>query len=485
MNFRKNCLIESAIFLLVFVAFNIVLFPNIPAYQNVSPHPYLILVILMASLYGIKEGLAACFFSILTFIIQLKMMNNVSLASTLNDFLNLKVFFLLLTAAIVLGEIKEIYNREKEILNISLKEARNKLDKLQLKFKTVKFVKDELETRIIGQSASMFSLYEATKALETLETDRVYSALLNLVVKFIGAKKCSLYLIDKKQNRLINAAVFGWSKAEITKKSQYIEIGQGILGWAAKEGESLTIKDVQENQRLKELASGAGAGESMLCVPIKIEDRIIGMINIEEIPFIKLTASAVRTLSILADLVSPAIENAYVYQQAKEKDIYDSDINIIKYSYFFKRSEEEFRRALRYNLTFSLLLFEIHYFADFFKDGSEDDKTTFLRMLVKIITSRIRSVDILSQCEQSGRLILMLPVTDLHGGLTVAEKLIDAFESTPVKLKEIEMGVNVTFGLSGYRQGCENVNMVIEGALRALEKAKNKGKKIGVDEDRR
>lgn len=483
MKFRKNCILETSIFLMTMVAFNVTLFSYIPAYQSISPHPYLVMVVLMASLYGIREGLVACFFSIPTFILQLMIMDEKSFVSIFASPVNLKIFILLFTTAVVLGEIKEIYNRKEEELSSSLKEARDKLDKLKLKYETVKTAKDELETRIIGQSTSIISLYEATKALESLEIDKIYRALLNLIVKFIGAEKCSLYLVNETEQKLINVATFGWKEAEKARRAQ-INMDKGILGLVVKNRKPLTIRDIQEDSKLRKIASkNDGWPSTILCTPLKVDGKTMGAVNIEEIPLVKLTASTVRTLSMLVDLASPAIENAFIHQQAKERDIYNPVTNLIKYSYFLRRGEEELRRTIRYNLIFSLLVFEIVSFAELLGGYSKEDKTTVLKTIAKMTTSNVRCVDILSRQEQETRFILLLPLTNPQRGLVVAKRLNDKLAAAPINLKKGKVKITATFGLSGYHSGIKDIEWVINKAVQALEDAKCNNKKIGMERE--
>ncbi len=141
-------------------------------------------------------------------------------------------------------------------------------------------------------------------------------ALVNIVdvaCSLTDADRGTLYLVDKENDQL-------WSKIAMGKdiKEIRLNIGEGIAGWVAKSGETVNIKDVQEDERFKsdyDKSSGY-LTKTMLCFPIKNKkEEIIGvlqLLNSNNGEFTELDEEILNGLSIHAAL---ALENAYLVEK--------------------------------------------------------------------------------------------------------------------------------------------------------------------------
>ncbi|HEY4490522.1 MAG TPA: GAF domain-containing protein, partial [Acidobacteriota bacterium] len=90
--------------------------------------------------------------------------------------------------------------------------------------------------------------------------------------------KVSLMLLNSETGELRIKAARGLSAyvMEHTLK----RVGEGIAGWVAREGKPLLIKDMQRDPQFSESAFyHQYTTRSLICVPVKIEDRIIGVLS--------------------------------------------------------------------------------------------------------------------------------------------------------------------------------------------------------------
>lgn len=84
-----------------------------------------------------------------------------------------------------------------------------------------------------------------------------------------------------------------------------IPLGHGITGYVAATGHSLRLHDVSQHPAYY---SGDARTRSELCVPLKIGQRVLGVINAESAAFAAFTAADERLLATLASQLAIAIE---------------------------------------------------------------------------------------------------------------------------------------------------------------------------------
>ena len=92
--------------------------------------------------------------------------------------------------------------------------------------------------------------------------------------------------------------------------------GESITGWVAATGQPLLVPDVAEEPRY--VAVTATESRSELAVPMKAQDKIIGVINVQSERLGAFDESDLTVLQSLANQAAIAIENARLYEQAQK-----------------------------------------------------------------------------------------------------------------------------------------------------------------------
>ena len=102
---------------------------------------------------------------------------------------------------------------------------------------------------------------------------------------------------------------------EIERLDQAVStIDQGLSGWVIQQGKSLRIGNVHANERFAQTYPGIRSG---LYAPIKMGERILGVIAVENTHEDAFTAEDERLLTTLAAQAAIGIENARLYQNAQ------------------------------------------------------------------------------------------------------------------------------------------------------------------------
>ncbi|MFH0809542.1 MAG: GAF and ANTAR domain-containing protein [Pseudomonadota bacterium] len=145
-----------------------------------------------------------------------------------------------------------------------------------------------------------------------ITSDRYLDDILGLIVmvtaKLMNSKICSLWLLDDRDKMLRIRATQTISAEYLKERS--LRLGEGVVGMVAQEDRPRMILDVREDPHFKEkeLAQKEGL-VSMLSVPMRVRDRVIGVINAYTSHPHTFTDTELNLFTAVANQAAVAIEN--------------------------------------------------------------------------------------------------------------------------------------------------------------------------------
>lgn len=145
----------------------------------------------------------------------------------------------------------------------------------------------------------------------SLDMSTVLQSTMNLANKITHSEASSLLLLDEVSNQLYFKSVTGNKSHEV--KQFKIKMGEGIAGWVAKMGRPLCVQDVEADSRYTgEISDSIDfPTKSILCVPLKCKNRVIGVIEVINKEKGQLFDDEDQyLLELLADQAAIAIDNA-------------------------------------------------------------------------------------------------------------------------------------------------------------------------------
>jgi signal transduction histidine kinase/ActR/RegA family two-component response regulator len=159
------------------------------------------------------------------------------------------------------------------------------------------------------------TLYEVGKTLSsTLDLEELIKNTLELLRDRWGYELCSILFLDRAKEELYFKQVIGWGFEEV--KNRVFKVGNdGIVGWVAKTGEPLYVPDVSKDSRYI-LSSPTVRSEAAF--PLKIRDKVIGVLDIESSELAGFDEENLTVLSSLARQLSISIENAQLFSDLKQ-----------------------------------------------------------------------------------------------------------------------------------------------------------------------
>ena len=155
----------------------------------------------------------------------------------------------------------------------------------------------------------------------TLDFNEVLHILMSQIQRILGVEAVSLLLVEKETKDLIFEVALGMAGPSV--KNKRLSSGKGIVGWVAKKGKPLLIPDVYADPRFdRSIDESTGfKTRSMICVPLKIRNEVIGVIQVinhgDDESF---TEDNLYLLSSISMYASIAIEHANLYQELHRED---------------------------------------------------------------------------------------------------------------------------------------------------------------------
>jgi signal transduction protein with GAF and PtsI domain len=152
-----------------------------------------------------------------------------------------------------------------------------------------------------------------SKVSQTVTSNLYLEDILKLIVlvtaEVMNSKICSLFLLDEENNELVIRAT--QSVSEAYNKKPNIKLGEGIAGLVARENRPIAVVDVKKDVRYinREIARKENLC-SLLCVPLCVKDRVIGVLNSYTSVKHKFIKEEIEILTSVANQAAVAIENA-------------------------------------------------------------------------------------------------------------------------------------------------------------------------------
>lgn len=180
-------------------------------------------------------------------------------------------------------------------------------------------LRSRLEDDVLAQR--LRDVLTVSEAAMAMAMPASHSRLLELIVEtaasVISAQAAALFLVDEDKQELYFKVALG-GRAEAVKDIR-VPLGHGIAGGVALSGQPMAIANAQEDPRwADDIGELVGyRPDTLLCVPLFYEDRIIGVLELldkEGTP--TFGAADIETLSLFANQAALAIEHSRVQRSA-------------------------------------------------------------------------------------------------------------------------------------------------------------------------
>ena len=156
----------------------------------------------------------------------------------------------------------------------------------------------------------------ANRVLSTFDIDALLLQTASLIQQHFAYYDVSIFMTDRATDEVVLRAQAG-AYNDDSSIGYRQPIGVGMVGWAAKAGQTLLASDVTQNPHYIVAFPGELNSRSELCVPVKIGGETVGVINVESRQVGAFDHIDVQALETLSDQVAQALENARLYEEMR------------------------------------------------------------------------------------------------------------------------------------------------------------------------
>ncbi|MDP1852877.1 MAG: GAF and ANTAR domain-containing protein [Candidatus Omnitrophota bacterium] len=169
----------------------------------------------------------------------------------------------------------------------------------------------------IGVDNHIAALSKISQAITSdLYLEDILRLIVAVVAQVMDSKICSIMLLDERGECLIIRAT--QSISEAYNKKLPLKVGEGIAGKVVIENRPKSVYNVMEEKeyKYKDIARKEGLA-SLLCVPLTVKNKAIGVINVYTATPHKFTKNEINVLTTVANQAALVIENTELMVKTK------------------------------------------------------------------------------------------------------------------------------------------------------------------------
>jgi diguanylate cyclase (GGDEF)-like protein len=331
--------------------------------------------------------------------------------------------------------------------------------------------KEDLD-KTLNNLSLLYNIGRAMTYISDLKSLLKY--ILKQAIEVTVAEKGSIMLFDPDTNQLSVRVLAGLEDKEFQEKVNNNEIkcktfqpGEGVAGNVFETGEPIIINETGGDNSF--IGSKASFARSIACIPMKVYDDTIGVINVTN----KKNKSGfseedIEMLRAVADQAAISISKAQLWEMA----VNDSLTGLHVRRYFMAKLQDEIHRTERYKKNLSLLMADLDKFKNVNDRYGHTAGDKVLKAVGAYLQDSIRDVDSIGRYGGE-EFIMFLPETGKDAAFVLADRLRKG-------VAEIEVNslprCTISLGISTFPEDGKTLEDLIKKADAALYAAKESGR---------
>lgn len=173
---------------------------------------------------------------------------------------------------------------------------------------------------------SLLTLQKISNTINSvLESQKLLNMIMDMVIKELRAERG--FLVTNQEKDFVVRCARNISSEEISQED--FNFSQSILRRVITTGEAVLTSDAQADARFNSQSIMDLRLRSILCVPLKIRERILGAIYLDN-RFVSglFTEHDLEFLSAFSNQAAIALENAFLYEELREKERMEQELSI-------------------------------------------------------------------------------------------------------------------------------------------------------------
>ncbi len=359
------------------------------------------------------------------------------------------VYFFGLSKIINSTQIKKLMNR------IEL------LSKENWRFKqrsnTLLTVNKELEERVSKQQDSITSLYTQINKIDTVDVPNTLATLLETVQIFTKATKASIWEFSHSTHKLMLVESVGWTTKKGTGTA--VDLEESIEGWVYRNNRVFSVRMLLQYDNLLKMDKG----RNLITLPLDLGKKVWGVLNIEEMPFVRYNLYTERILHIITNLIEPALTKAVEYESMIQKAEIDEHTGLPLYSQFYRFLEEEVERMRVEEGTLSTIIVEIVNFQRLISEHDAISVRKLIPSIIKELESLLPSKGQFFHYREKNQIAFIFSNLDYDGASLFCLEALEKLNSDLWSINTVKIPLEVVIGYSSF-SGTQSVKELLDQA---------------------
>jgi PAS domain S-box-containing protein len=179
----------------------------------------------------------------------------------------------------------------------------------------------------------------------TLELDTILDTTTQLVQESLGCHRVALFMLDPERDEAVLRASAG-DFAGVPVLGHRQTLGDGIIGWVVRHGETLLVEDVEADPRYVKLAPEASPTHSGLSVPIQIRGEVAGVLDVQSPQINAFDSGDVMVMEMVADQIALALSRGQLHQGSQKRSERLAVLNTVSSAVFSSLEPETVMRQI-------------------------------------------------------------------------------------------------------------------------------------------
>lgn len=315
---------------------------------------------------------------------------------------------------------------------------------------------------------------EATAVLEIAQMANAavnLEATIDLVVltlqRTLGGPACTVFLVNREGTQLEMMA--GAGVAQVAPLDLNLDDG----GWSPGSGVPLLIDDTARGGS-GPIAQIQPECRSVLCVPLRTVERVLGMLYVGQRGPDRITERQVRLVETIANRIVFPIERLLVQEKLEREASLDPLTGLLNYRRLEQALTAEVKRSERYRHPLSVIMLDLDQLAQYNDRHGHTRGNRLLVAAAQIIRTNVREVDTVARYG-GDEFCVICPETTREDAFVLAERLCRQFLAAPFLQTDDGPELTVSGGVATYPDDARTPADLLAAADAAVTAVKQLG----------
>ena len=251
-------------------------------------------------------------------------------------------------------------------------------------------------------------------AISSQDAEQMLDEIVTEIQKNFELDHIGIGMLDYATKEIEIRAEAGTTSTALRKR---IPLGVGIMGKVARSNEMMLVQKADGH-----LLGILPDARSVLCLPLTYSETLLGVLNIESKNEEAFNDQDVLILRTLADLLSTALHNAFIFQKMQQQSITDGLTGIKTRRFFLEAVQGEWKRASRSGRPFSVVMIDLDKFKEVNDSMGHLEGDLVLARVGRLLEQKCRQSNVVARYG-GDEFVILMPETGIEQAQILSERL--------------------------------------------------------------